>query len=95
MDMETKMDLIDTPDQVQQLPLVVYENSEHRHERREKRQFWLIVILIALLFGTNLCWLLYEMQFQTVETVTTTIDTTDGGDANYIGNDGSIVNGAD
>ena len=48
------------------------------HEKREKRYFSIIVLLIVLLVGTNAAWLFYKAQFkvQTSETVTTTTNQT-------------------
>ena len=63
-------------------------------KRSGTRKFVIIVILIIALIGTNIGWLLYESQFETVqETETTTIDSGNGiatylensksGDINY------------
>ena len=73
-----------------------WQRNEQRHERREKRLVWVIVLLIVLLVGSNIGWLAYESQF--VETETTEeiiVDAEDDGIANYIGNDGDIINGED
>ena len=72
------------------IPYVVYEANEVRHERREKRYVWLIAILIFLLVGTNIGWLIYESQFETVEESTTITQENEDGYNNYIGNDGDI-----
>lgn len=57
-------------------------------ERTIKRLWILIVILVLLLFGSNLAWIVYESSF--VDTVVTQ----ENGDApnNYVGNDGNIYN---
>ena len=72
-----------------------WQRSEQRHLRREKRFVALIVLLVLLLVGSNMCWLIYENQFEVVEETTETIIKQDnsGGYNNYIGNDGDIVNG--
>lgn len=31
-----------------------------------KKMFWTIIILIVALIGTNLAWLIYESQFETI-----------------------------
>lgn len=31
-----------------------------------KKMFWTIIILIVALVGTNLAWLIYESQFETI-----------------------------
>ena len=38
-------------------------------KRSGTRKFIIIVILIIALIGTNVGWLLYESQFETVETI--------------------------
>lgn len=52
-----------------------------------KKQWVLIVILIALLAGTNIYHIYQWSQFDTV-----VVDSGDGGNAGYIGNDGDINN---
>lgn len=52
-----------------------------------KLQWVLIVILIGLLAATNIYHIYQWSQFDTV-----VVDSGDGGDANYIGNDGDINN---
>jgi hypothetical protein len=50
--------------------------------------------LIILLVLTNALWIWYESQFETSESYEEVIvDANDGGNANYIGNDGDINNG--
>jgi preprotein translocase subunit SecY len=69
-----------------------WQKNEQRHERREKRLVWVIVLLIVLLVGSNVGWLIYESQFETVETNETIVEATQdgegvnivgGGDVNY------------
>lgn len=52
-----------------------------------KKQWILIVILIVLLAGTNIYHIYQWSQFDTV-----VVDSGDGGNAGYIGNDGDINN---
>ena len=72
-----------------------WQRNEQRHERREKRLVWVIVLLIVLLVGSNIGWLVYESQFEMVETSSeeVVVDAGSNGVANYIGNDGDIYNG--
>lgn len=75
-----------------------WQKNEQRHENREKRYIGVIVLLIVLLVATNIGWLIYESQFETVETITQEeiiVDAQDSGIANYIGQDGNIYNGED
>ena len=68
-----------------------WQRNEQRHERREKRYIWIIVLLILLLVGSNVGWLVYESQFEVVEETSTTItQDNENGYNNYIGNDGDI-----
>lgn len=74
-----------------QIPYIVYESEMTRSERNFKRLWVVVIILISLLVTTNLCWLAYESQFETVENTEITQENSDGN--NYIGNDGDITNG--
>ena len=58
-------------------------------ERTIKRLWITTILLIVLLVGSNICWIVYENQF---EDVVVTQDNADGYN-NYIGNDGDINNG--
>ena len=54
-------------DEKTQIPYIVYETEMTRSERNFKRLWVAVIILISLLVTTNLCWLAYESQFETVE----------------------------
>lgn len=72
----------------------VYDVALAFAERTVVRLWVVIILLIALLVGTNVGWLIYESQFETVETVEEIIvESGDDGIANYIGQDGDIYNG--
>lgn len=60
-------------------------------ERTIKRLWIVIILLVVLLVGSNVAWLWYESQFETVETQIT--QENENGYNNYIGNDGDIYNG--
>lgn len=47
------------------VPYIVYEGEMARAERRDKRQWVVIIILIAALLASNIGWLVYESQFET------------------------------
>jgi hypothetical protein len=74
---------------------VVFESICSRFERTIKRLWILIILLTVLLVGTNCVWLLYESQFETVETTTEeyTSDAADGGVAIANGDGEVNVNG--
>ena len=80
-----------TPENV---PYIVHEAAMARNERNVKRMIVALIAAIALLFASNALWLLAwtSYDYSSEEVI---IDSQDGGNANYIGNDGDIVNGED
>lgn len=48
------------------VPYIVHEGILARFERIIKRLWIIILILIFLLAGTNICWVIYESQYQNV-----------------------------
>lgn len=48
------------------VPYIVLEGEMARAERREKRLWFVIVALIIALLATNIAWLVYELQFETI-----------------------------
>ena len=77
-----------TPDSVSKY---YFESALAMSERTVKRLWIVIIILLAIVVGTNAAWIYYESQF---EDVTTTIEQqNDSGYNNFIGNDGEIYNG--
>lgn len=78
------------------VPYIVYEGEMARAERRQKRNFILIIILVAALLLSNFGWLYAWMQYDYSDAdEVITVDGGERGIANYIGNDGEITNGAD
>ena len=75
------------------VPYVVHESSMARAERLSRRLVAIIILLIILLVGSNVGWLIYESQFETIETVEKTVieatqdrtgtNIVGGGDINY------------
>lgn len=76
------------------VPYAAYEGLQVRHERTVKRLIIAIVITAILMFASNMAWL-YAWQSYDYESEETAVivDSKDGGNANYIGNDGDINNG--
>ena len=66
MDVDTKLDMVKDPTSGTDnyISQFVFESCEMRHEKREKRYFSIIVLLIVLLVATNVAWLFYEAQFK-------------------------------
>ena len=82
---------VNTPENV---PYIVHEAAMARNERNVKRMIVSLVAAIALLFASNALWLWAwnSYDYSSEEII---IDSQDSGNANYIGNDGDIVNGED
>lgn len=78
------------------VPYIVHESAMTRQERHIKRLVIALIVAIALIFASNAIWLYAWMQcdYTSEQTETVTVDGKEGV-ANYIGNDGDIVNGAD
>ena len=68
-----------------QIPYIVYEAEMTRSERNFKRLWVVVIILISLLVTTNLCWLAYESQFETVKQTTEISAEQDGSGVNIVG----------
>ena len=74
------------------VPYIVHESSMARMERQIKRLWIAVIVAVSLLFSSvaifTYAWLQYDYSSEEIVTV-------DGKDgiANYIGNDGDIVNG--
>lgn len=71
------------------VPFVVHENMRAQMDLQIRRLIRVIVLLVVLLVGSNMAWLLYEEQYETVRVQ----QENDRGVNNFIGNDGDITNG--
>lgn len=74
------------------VPYIVYEGEMARQERQTKRLIVMLIIMLVLFFASNMAWLYVWNQYEYVDE-DVTADSQDGGNANYIGNDGDIING--
>ena len=76
------------------VPYAAFESVQVRHERTVKRLIIALVIATMLIFASNGLWLYAWMQYDysSSETVVEQ-NAEDGGDTNFIGNDGDINNG--
>ena len=78
------------------VPYAAYEGLQVRHERTVKRLIIAIIVTVILMFASNMAWL-YAWQSYDYESEETVVsvdqDTKDGGNANFIGNNGDINNG--
>ena len=79
-------------DEKMYVPYIVYEGEMARQERHIKRLIIMLAIMLVLFFASNMAWLYVWNQYEYVEE-DVSVDSQDGGNANYIGNDGAIING--
>lgn len=77
---------------MKEIPYIVFESEMARLERIIKKQFILIIVALCFLVGTNVCWTVYESQFEEVTTTEVTQDV-DSGEGDAIVNDGVHING--
>ena len=75
------------------VPYIVYEGSMARAERHIKRLVIALIIAIVGIVATNIVWLKVWSSYEYVGNSSEISVDSDGGDANYIGNDGDINNG--
>ena len=77
------------------VPYIVYEGSMARAERHIKRLVISLIVAVVMICVSNLAWLYLWNSYEYVgDSQAVTVDS-DGGNANYIGNDGDISNGED
>ena len=76
------------------VPYIVHESMVARQERQIKRLGIALIVAVAMIFASNAIWLYAWMQYDySGEEIIVEQDATDGGNANYIGDDGDINNG--
>lgn len=79
-----------TNEEMAVMPIAQHEKDQSRLTSIIKSLIAVIIVLIVLFVGSNLAWIIYESQFETVEESTVIEQDNDNGDNNYIGNDGDI-----
>lgn len=74
---------------------IAFERMQAKDERNDRWRNIIIILLIVLLVATNIIWLIAWNSYDYVTTDEYAVDVAadDGGNANYIGNDGDIYNG--
>ncbi len=80
------------------VPYIVFESAMDKADRRDKRNIIIIALLILMLVATNIVWIIVWNPYDYIDTAvddsySVDLDADDGGNANYIGNDGDIYNG--
>ena len=73
------------------VPYVVHEATVARQERQIKRMWIALIVALAMLFASNMGWLIYESQFVTVSYE----QDGDGLNNVNVGEQGDINNGAE
>lgn len=76
------------------IPYIVYEAMLEKEDRQQRRMVVIIILLIVLLVSSNLLWIYEWNQYDYVDSSSIEIDAEDGGNANYVGGNGEIVNGS-
>lgn len=79
--------------QAEPVPFIVHEADMARQERTIKKLWILLIICLALLFGTNAGWIYYESQWEEVTTTETYEATTDGGGTAIANGSGEVTYG--
>ena len=74
----------------QSISYIAHESAMSRAERHIKRLWIALIIAVLAIVATNISWLIYISQYD-FESYELSAD--NGGNANYIGNDGDIYNG--
>ncbi len=69
--------ILSEQEKMEMIPYFVHEGEMTRMERMNKRWFIAFLIVLAMLFATNIGWVIYESQF-VEEVVTQEVDTGDG-----------------
>jgi hypothetical protein len=94
--MEKKCNGCETENKNTNVPFVVYQATAARQERQIKRMWVVVLVLIVALIASNIAWIIYNSQFETVEMTTEEYDISqdaENGNNNSIINGGNIVNG--
>lgn len=68
-----------------------HESALAREDRKNKRLWILVIILLCMLFGTNAGWIYYENQFEDVVTTVSQEAQSEGGDAVLYGDRAGAV----
>lgn len=73
------------------VPYVVHEAAVARQERQIKRMWIALIVSVAMLFASNIGWLIFESQFETISYEQ------DGEGINNVnlGEQGDLINGAE
>lgn len=74
------------------VPYIVHESAMARNERHIRRLVIALIVAIVMIFATNIAWLILWNSYEYVGE-STEVSVEGEGNANYIGEDGEIING--
>jgi len=76
------------------VPVMIFERAQARMERSNRRLWILIIILVVLLFASNIGWIIWENSWEYIpsSTISQEVNSDDGGNA-YIQDSGNITYG--
>lgn len=74
------------------VPYIVHESAMARNERHIRRLVIALIVAIVMIFATNIAWLIVWNSYEYVGE-STEVSVEGEGNANYIGEDGEIING--
>ncbi len=69
------------------VPYQVLVDFKQTAKANSLRWFIVCLVLIILLVGSNIGWLIYESQFETIETTQEVVQEADNGENHFIGGD--------
>lgn len=73
------------------IPYYAHEGEMVRMERLNRRWFIAFLIVLTMLFATNIAWIIYENQFEDSVTTIEQQGETDGGGNNYFNGTGELT----
>lgn len=78
-------------DKMMMIPFVTHEADMERLERTNKRLWFLCILLVLMLVGTNSAWIWYESQWEVIESTeisqSVTQDADEDGSNTFVGGD--------
>jgi len=79
--------------QAEPIPYIAFESMKATMERTIKRLWILLIILVVLLVGSNIAWIIYEAQWEVIESteVQQEVDASNGNA--YVAGIGSVYYG--
>lgn len=83
---------MDEHDKIQMIPYIAFESAQARNERIVQKLIFSLITVIVMLFVSNIIWVYEWTRYDYESGEEVTLDAGDGGNANYIGNNGEVRN---